>query len=89
MQDEIEMTDSEVIEQMLLVVDKLFETTMMHGKSIENFDARLSEIRDVLSVHETCISELQEAIIELRHAFDLVRDVREDGRSISAGGIIL
>lgn len=89
MQDEIEMTDSEVIEQMMLVVDKLFDTTVAHGKSIENFDARLGEIRDVLGTHESCIVELQEAIIELRHSFDLVRDVREDGRSVSSGGIIL
>lgn len=87
MQDE--MTTEEIINALLGVVDRLVDTTTAHSESIKNFDARLGEIRDVLGKHESCIVELQEAIIELHHSFALVRDVREDGRSVSSGGIIL
>lgn len=87
MQDE--MTNEEIINAMLQVVDRLVETSTAHSQSIKNFDDRLAEIRDALGTHENCIMELQEAVIELRRVFDMMRDLREEGRSISSGGIIL
>ncbi|BES53284.1 hypothetical protein [Aeromonas phage phiWae14] len=59
------------------------------SQTIKVINQRLQEASDVFKMHETCITELQSAIIELRKQLDVIKGAGESGGSRSEGGILL
>lgn len=90
--DPSEMDQSELNDLFFFLINALTENAEKHGASIASLNERLDEVRDVFSMYDTVITELQEAVVELRTQLDTMRNAENKLQGItgmSTGGILL
>lgn len=90
--DPSEMSQSELNDLFFFLINAITDNAEKHSESIKGINDRLDEVREVFSMYDNAITELQDAVVELRKQLDTMRNAENKLQGItgmSTGGILL
>lgn len=83
------MTQDELNALYFYLLENMTNKIESQSETIKTINKRLQEASEVFKLHENCITELQEGLIELRKQMDVIKGAGDMGSSRSEGGILL
>ncbi|UYD60099.1 hypothetical protein OPFAMLBM_00078 [Aeromonas phage avDM12-TAAL] len=83
------MTQEETNTLFFYLLENMTNKIESQSETIKVINKRLQEASEVFKLHEKCIGELQEGLIELRKQLDVIKGAGEMGSTRSEGGILL
>ncbi|AAQ17974.1 hypothetical protein Aeh1ORF305c [Aeromonas phage Aeh1] len=87
--DPEQMTQDETNTLFFYLLETMTDKIENQSEVIKTQNQRLIEAGEVFKLHEKCIGELQEGLIELRKQLDVIKGAGEMGSTRSEGGILL
>ncbi|AUE22844.1 hypothetical protein Ah1_00326 [Aeromonas phage Ah1] len=87
--DPEQMTQEETNTLFFYLLENMTNKIESQSETIKVINKRLQEASEVFKLHEKCIGELQEGLIELRNQLDVIKGASEMGSTRSEGGILL
>lgn len=87
--DPDDMSQEELNALYFYLLENMTNKIESQSETIKMINKRLQEASDVFKLHEKCITELQEGLIEIRRQLDVIKGASDVGGGRSEGGILL